>query len=140
MKKRLFSSLLHILIFVIIEIAFIMIILHEFPAVSFFEKIWIIHLFYWIAIFVAGYIRESMRSFQTRFLATYLPILIHVLGHLYIGHETLEIATQHTEHSNIWILVSTFVLWIFIFVGEYLLHNKYHCETHHESVHKSCKE
>lgn len=137
MKKRLLSSFLHILLFVLIETAFVVIILHEFPSVSFFEDLGIIHLLYWIALFIAWFVRESLKNFQVKFLATYLPIVLHVVGHFYIWHETLSLVHSE-EHSGIWLLISTVVLGILIFLWEYLLHNKYHCETHHERVHKHC--
>jgi hypothetical protein len=53
MKQRLLSSFLHIFIFVLIEIAFVFMILHEFPEIGFFEELGIIHLSYWVLIFIA---------------------------------------------------------------------------------------
>lgn len=139
MKQRLISSFLHIFIFVLIEIAFVFMILHEFPEVSFFEELGLIHLSYWILIFIAWYARESLKWFQLRFLATYIPVVFHVAGHFYIWHETIELLETHTHSSEIWIIISTIVLWIFIFIWEYLLHKKYHCDSHHDRVHKHCK-
>lgn len=138
MKQRLLSSFLHILVFVVIEIAFVFIILHEFPEISFFEELWFIHLSYWVMIFLAWYLRESLKWYKIRFLATYLPVLFHVFWHLYIWHETVELIWAHSHGSEFWLIISTVVLWIFIFLGEYLLHKKYHCDSHHESLHKHC--
>lgn len=92
-------------------------------------------------IFVAGYIRESLKSYKTKFIATYFPVIFHVLGHLYIWHETVEIVGKHSHgHGEVWLLISTVILWIFIFIWEYLLHKRYHCESHHAKAHKHCKE
>lgn len=140
MKKRLLSSLLHILVFVSIEIAFVFLVLHEFPEISFFEELWIIHLAYWLFIFVAWYLRDIFKNYKTKFLATYLPVLFHVLGHLYIWHETIDLIDKSHSHNDLWLIVSTIVLWIFIFIWEYLLHTRYHCETHHDKVHKHCRD
>lgn len=140
MKKRLLNSLLHILLFICIEVAFVFIVLHEFPEVSFFEELWIIHLIYWLLIFIAWYLRDIFKSYKTKFVATYLPLLFHVFWHFYVWHETIYLIDKHNNHSDIWLIVSTIILWIFIFIWEYLLHNKYHCESHHDKVHKHCKD
>lgn len=143
MKKRLISSLLHIWVFVIIEIAFIFIILHEFPEIGFFEKLWFIHLIYWIFIFIAWYIRENLKSYKTRFLATYSPVVFHILWHIYIWNITIKTIADNSEHahnSSFWLTVSTIILWCFILAWEYLIHKKYHCDSHHKKVHKHCKE
>lgn len=143
MKKRLLSSLLHIWVFVLIEIAFVFVVLHEFPEVSFFEELGMVHLIYWIMIFIAWFVRENLRSYKTKFIATYLPVVFHILGHVYIWHETMELVEEHAHHAHgspFWLIVSTIILWIFIFAGEYLLHKRYHCESHHHKAHKHCKE
>lgn len=139
MKKKLLSSFLHILLFVVIEVLFVFIVLHEFPEVSFFEDLWIIHIIYWISIFVAWYIRENIHKFQIRFLATYIPVVFHIIWHLYIWEETIKHIEVNSYSSEFWIIISTVILWIFIFIWEYLLHTKYHCEHHHWKAHKHCK-
>ncbi|MDD4151078.1 MAG: hypothetical protein PHR68_00480 [Candidatus Gracilibacteria bacterium] len=140
MKKKLLSSLLHILLFVVIEICFVFIILHEFPEIGLFEKLGVVHLIYWILVFIAGYIRESIENYKIRFLTTFLPVVFHILGHLYIGEETIHQIEKHSHASEFWLIISTIILGIFIFVGEYLLHKRYHCESHHHKAHKHCKE
>lgn len=140
MKKRLISSLLHILLFVLVEIAFVFIILREFPEISFFEELWIIHLSYWFLIFVAWYLRESINNYKARFLATYVPVVFHIIWHIYLWEEALHQVESHAHTSEFWLVVSTIILWIFIFAWEYLLHKRYHCESHHAKAHKHCKE
>lgn len=140
MKKKLLSSFLHVIVFVIVEILFVFIILHEFPEVNFFEYLWIIHLLYWLSIFVAWYIRELVNSYKIKFLATYLPVVFHIIGHLYIWEKTIQNIKNHSHFNEFWLIISTICLWIFIFIWEYLLHKKYHCEHCHSEVHKHCKE
>lgn len=141
-KNRLLSSFLHILLFVIVEIIFVFLVLREFPEVSFFEDLWIIHLLYWISIFVAWFARESIESYQVKFLFTYIPVVFHIVWHLYIWEQTIELIENHwQEHSSaFWLIIATICTWIIIFMWEYLLHRKYHCEHNHEKVHKHCKE
>nr|MDD3720580.1 hypothetical protein [Candidatus Gracilibacteria bacterium] len=140
MRKRIISSLLHVLLFVIIEILFVFVILHEFPEVSFFEDLGVVHLLYWVSIFVAGYIRENIQKYQIKFLATYIPVVFHIIGHLYIGEETINHIGTHSHSTEFWLIISTISLGVFIFIGEYLLHKKYHCDHSHQKVHKHCKE
>lgn len=141
-KNRLLSSFLHILLFVIVEIIFVFLILREFPEISFFEDLWIIHLLYWISIFVAWFARESIKSYQVRFLFTYIPVVFHIAWHLYIWEQTIELIENHwhEDTSIFWLIISTISVWILIFIWEYLLHKKYHCDFHHDKVHKHCKE
>ncbi|MBW7954874.1 hypothetical protein H3C61_03610 [Candidatus Gracilibacteria bacterium] len=139
MKKRLLSSFLHIILFILIEIAFVFLVLHELPTINLLEEIGIIHLVYFLFLFIAGYLRDLLKGYKTRFLATYLPVLFHVLAHIYIGHETIDLI-DNNNHGDLWLIISTIVLGVFIFIGEYLLHTRYHCETHHNKVHKHCKD
>lgn len=142
MRKTILSSFYHILLFVFIEILFVFIILHEFPEVSFFETLWIIHALYWILVFVAWILREKAKKYWQKFLATYLPIVYHIAWHIYITLFTVEYVQEHAEHNHeiFWIVLWTVILWIFIFVWEYLLHKRYHCDHFHQKAHKHCKE
>lgn len=140
MRKKLLSSFLHILLFVVIEVLFVFVILHEFPEISFFEDLWIIHFLYWVSLFLAWYVRESINKYQIKFLATYIPVVFHIVGHLYIWEETVKHIEVNSYSSEFWIIISTVILWIFIFIWEYLLHKRYHCESHHAKAHKHCKE
>lgn len=141
-KNRIISSLLHILLFVVVEIIFVFLILHEFPEISFFEDLWIVHLLYWISIFIAWFLRENIKSYITKFFLTYIPVVFHIWWHLYLWEVTLEHIEHHWhEHwSDIWLIIWTICAWILIFIWEYLLHKKYHCEHNHAKVHKHCKE
>lgn len=140
MKKNILSSLIHLWVFVVIEVLFVFLVLHEFPEISLIESIGIVHLIYWISIFIAWFLRARFKKYIFKFLATFLPVLFHVLWHIYIGHNTLEHAATHSHGSPIWLIISTLTLWVFILIWEYLIHQKYHCDVHHESVHKDCKE
>jgi hypothetical protein len=139
-KNRIISSFLHILLFVVVEILFVFLILKEFPEVSFFEDLWIIHLAYWISIFVAWFTREHIKSYQVKFLFSYIPVVFHIVWHIYIWEITLEQIESHSISSDFWLIISTICAWVIIFIWEYLLHRKYHCEHNHDKVHKHCKE
>lgn len=89
---------------------------------------------------MAWYVRENVKSYQIKFLFSYIPVVFHIAWHLYLWEITLEQIDKHNHTSDFWLIVSTICLWIFIFVWEYLLHKKYHCEHNHEEVHKQCKE
>lgn len=133
-KSQFQSALLHLIIFVFIEVAFVFIVLHEFPNIAFFEWLGILHLVYWIMIIFAGFIREKLHRFYLKFLATFLPLFIHVLWHVYIGHDALE----HGHISWWWLWWATVILGIFILVGEYILHNYMRYKRHHQKIHKEC--
>ena len=93
---------------------------------------------------MAWWLREKYahRVWQ-KFLCTYLPVLYHVIIHIYAGIETVHEMTEHAgehhdEHSMTWLIVGTASAWILIAFGEYRLHRTTHCETHHVSAHKHC--
>ena len=130
----------HLLLFVAIEILFVFVVLHEFPEVSLFEKMGIVHISYWIILLLAGVRREQLHTYRKRFLATFVPVVYHMIGHIYVGYATIESVENntHNEHSLAWIVVATIALGVLIFVGERLLHRKLHCDHCHQSVHKHC--
>jgi hypothetical protein len=142
MKKKLFSLISHLLVFIAIEILFVLAVLHEFPEIGLFEKIGIVHTSYWGLLIIAGLRREKLHKYRQKFLATYIPVVYHIAGHIYVGMITVETMDEHAhdEHSTIWMIIATIVLGIFIFVGERLLHRKYHCDTCHVEAHKHCHE
>ncbi|GEM_PF-1608739 len=84
MKAKIRTISSHILLFVLIEILFVFAVLHEFPEVSLFEKLGIVHISYWIILIGAGFWRERLQKYWQKFLATYLPVVYHMLGHIYI--------------------------------------------------------
>ena len=140
MKKKILTILRHILVFVGIEILFVFAVLHEFPEVGLFEVLGIIHISYWVLLIIAGIIREKLAHYWQKFLATYIPVVYHVLGHIYIGYVTIESVESHGhEHTLMWLIIATISLGILIFVGEWLLHRTSHCSHHHQSVHQHCK-
>lgn len=138
-KKQLMSLLSHLALFVIVEILFVFIVLQELPSVSLFSLIGIVHLMYWISLIVAGITREYCTKLRQKFLCSYGPLVFHVLWHIFVGLETLEhIAEQHDDHDHsiVWMIIATISVWIILFLWEYLLHRKTHCEVHHDEFHK----
>ena len=133
----------HLWLFLVIEVVFVFIIFREFPSVSLLTLTGILHLSYWVIVIIAGTIREryAHRVWQ-KFLCTYLPIVYHVIIHLYVGMETLhhmeEHGHAHDEHSMIWLIVGTLAAGVLIGLGEYWLHRTTHCVTHHHKAHASC--
>lgn len=146
MKKNILSFSAHLGIFILIEIFFVFIILREFPSISLLGTVGIIHTIYWIIVIIAGILRVKIKPYWWKFLATYIPVVLHIIGHIYIILLTVETVVQedaahaHDEHSITWIIISTITLWIFIFIWEWLLHRKQHCDTCHGETHKHCVE
>lgn len=143
MKKKIWTILSHMLVFIIIEILFVFAVLHEFPEVSLFEKLGIVHISYWLILIAAGFWREKLQKYRQKFLATYLPVVYHMLGHIYIWYATIESVEAHShwdEHSLLWIVLATISLGVLIFVGEWLLHRKTHCDHCHQDAHAHCED
>jgi hypothetical protein len=67
-----------------VEILFVFIVLHEFPKVSLLEKVGVVHITYWILVIGAGLWREHLHTYWKRFLATYIPVVYHIIGHIYV--------------------------------------------------------
>jgi len=113
MKAKIRTISSHILVFVLIEILFVLAVLHEFPEVGLFEKIGIVHISYWILVIGAGFWREKLHKYWQKFLATYLPVVYHMAGHIYVGYATIESVEAHShgsEHSLLWIILATISL------------------------------
>lgn len=144
MKKKFWSLLAHVSIFVIIEILFVLLILREFPKISLLSTVWIIHLGYWFVVLIAGILREKIKPYRWKFLASYLPVLMHIIWHVYIMYLTVDTVMQDDHwretHSLFWLIITTCALWVLIFLGERLLHRKQHCDTCHAQTHKKCIE
>ena len=96
MKNKIRTISSHILVFVLIEILFVFVVLHEFPEVGLFEKIGIVHITYWILVIGAGFLRERLHKYRQKFLATYLPVVFHMAGHIYVGYATIESVEAHS--------------------------------------------
>lgn len=143
MIKNRQSFFLHLLLFVVVEVLFVVVLFHEFPETNIFTAIWIGHLTYWLLVIGAGVYREYAKYVWQRFLATYLPIVYHVAVHLWVLKVTLDTvgADIHEHEGNeAWIIIWTLAAGVLIFWGERLLHRKYHCDTHHIHAHEHCME
>ena len=143
MKNKIRTISSHILVFVLIEILFVFVVLHEFPEVGLFEKIGIVHITYWILVIGAGFLRERLHKYRQKFLATYLPVVFHMAGHIYVGYATIESVEAHStwdSHSLLWIVLATISLGVLIFVWEWLLHRKTHCDHCHQDAHAHCED
>lgn len=144
MKKNIRSLFAHISVFVIIEIIFVLLILHEFPKVSLLNTVWIIHLVYWFVLVIAGILRDKIKPYRWKFLATYLPVLLHIGWHVYIVYLTVDTVLQDDhapQHDSLLrLIITTLGLWVLIFFGEWLLHKKQHCDSCHAETHKNCTE
>lgn len=113
------NFLQHLFFFLIVEIIFVLIIFREFPPVSLLTLTGILHTSYWIVVILAGIIRERyVDRVWKKFLCTYIPLLYHVVIHLYIGleifHEMEEHGHAHDEHSMVWLVVGTFAAGVLI--------------------------
>ena len=144
MNTSLKNFLSHLGLFAVIEIIFVLIIFREFPHINLLSLMGVLHASYRWMIIVAWWLREKYahRVWQ-KFLCTYLPVLYHVVIHIYVGmvsvHEMTEHAGEHhDEHSMTWLIVATLGAWVLIALGEYRLHRTTHCQTHHVSAHTHC--
>lgn len=140
-KKNLFYYLLW---FVAIEIIFLLLIFREVPHIWLFSAIWILHLLFFISIFISWYLRVKSDNLILKFIYTYTPVVLHLIIHIIVWLWLLHLFEHshshhhHDEHEIIWMIIWVIIAWIIIFIWEKLLHNKVHCETHHQKLHKSC--
>jgi lysylphosphatidylglycerol synthetase-like protein (DUF2156 family) len=140
---NLFSKnfLLHLLLFLVIEVIFVFLIFREFLETDLLTAIGILHTSYWWVLLFAAWIREKCQRVWQKFLATYLPIVYHVGIHLIAGRMSVEEhmhEEHHDEHSLMRIIIASIAAGVLIFIGEYLLHRTTHCETHHADAHVHC--
>lgn len=87
--------------------------------------------------------RIKLKTYWQRFLATYIPVVYHLLGHIYVGYITIETMKEQShghEHDLLWMILATISLGILIFVGEWLLHRKIHCDHCHQDAHVHCED
>jgi hypothetical protein len=84
MKKHIATVSKHLFLFIGIEILFVFAILHEFPEIYFFGTLGLIHASYWVVLIISGYIREYLTRYWQKFLVSYIPVIYHVIGHIYI--------------------------------------------------------
>lgn len=134
----------HLALFTCIEIIFVFIIFREFPQTNLLTLIGLLHTSYRWIVLLAWRLRERYAHLvRQKFLCTYLPVLYHVVIHVYVGIETVHEMSEHAgehhdEHSMTWLIVGTISAWVLIALGEYWLHRTRHCDTHHLSAHKHC--
>lgn len=142
MKKSTQSFWLHLLLFVIIEFIFVLVIFREVPTVNLITLVGFLHLSYWLIVVAAWWIREKyVHRVWQKFLCTYIPIIYHVVIHIYVGWVTIHEMSDghgHHDHDTIWIIIGTIVAWILIALWEYRLHRTTHCITHHRDAHAHC--
>ncbi len=130
----------HLLLFIVVEVLFVVILFREIPETHLLTMIGIGHVTYRWVVVLAGAIRERLRHVWQRFLATYLPIVYHVVVHLRVGVETIHSGEARHPWEDLWIIVWAIVAWGIILWGEILLHRRSHCETHHVHAHKHCED
>ena len=82
--------------------------------------------------------RQYVQTVWKKFFATYLPLVYHVVIHLYIGFETVEQLGHDHENEITTIIIATILVGALIAFGEYRLHRKDHCDTHHMGTHEHC--
>jgi hypothetical protein len=144
MNSSIKNFLSHLLLFTCIEIIFVLIIFREFPQTNLLTLIGLLHTSYRWIVLLAWRLREKYAHLvRQKFLCTYLPVLYHVVIHVYVGVETVHEMTEHTgehhdEHSMTWLIVGTISAGVLIALGEYWLHRTRHCDTHHHSTHIHC--
>lgn len=143
-SRNIKNFIYHLGIFALVEIIFVLIIFREFPETNLLTLIGVLHTSYRWVILLAWWLREKYaHRVRQKFLCTYLPVLYHVIIHIYAWVITVEemsehIGEHHDEHSMTWLIVGTVSAWILIALWEYRLHRTRHCDTHHISAHTHC--
>lgn len=136
------SFFLHLLFFLIIEILFVLVIFREIPETNLITMIGVLHTIYRIILIIAWYIRSRQTWVIGRFLATYIPLVLHLWMHVWIWAQTIHEHTHDHDHAHewemLWIVIWVIVAGFFVYRWETLLHRKYHCDTHHADTHKDC--
>lgn len=143
MKKNLSHFWLHLLVFIGIETLFVFVLFRELPETNLITLIGLLHTSYWLILLFAWWLRERMHNVWQKALCTFLPVVYHLFTHLYAGWIAIEMQhaaqwNSHDEHELGWIIAGACFLWILIFIGEYLLHRKIHCDSHHAKTHAHC--
>ena len=100
MKKALSRFGLHLLVFITIEIIFVLILFRELPETNLITLIGILHTSYWIILLWAGRLRERMHTARQKALCTYLPVLYHLFIHLYAGRAAIEMHHEEAGHHD----------------------------------------
>ena len=137
-KSHLTNFLKHLWLFLLVEIIFVFLVFREFPPFNLLTLTGILHTSYRAIILWAWILREYFHTVWKKFLATYIPLVYHVFIHLYVGFETVEQLGKEHENESISIIIATILVGALIAYGEYRLHRKDHCDTHHLRTHKHC--
>lgn len=134
------SFLKHLLIFICIEIVFVFLIFREWPETNIFTVTGIGHLIYWVIVIGAWILREKTIHVWQKFLCTYVPIVAHLVLHIYIGAEILHAHGDGEVHHDeeVWLYIWVVVAGILIYLWETWLHRTNHCATHHQDAHTRC--
>lgn len=142
MRQSVKNYFWHLWVFILVEILFVLVIFRHFPTPSLLTLVGVLHLIYRWMVLVAWRLRETYAHLvRQKFLCTYVPIVYHVLMHLYVGWATIDHMTDHLhehDHEMEWIIIGTVIAWVLIALGEYWLHRTMHCTTHHTKAHAHC--
>lgn len=132
---------LHLVVFIVIEIIFVFLLFKEIPETNLITTMGILHTSYRFILLIAGRIRTHVtHTVRQKFLCTYIPVVYHVLIHIYTANLTItHIEHQHNHHESLARLwTATIGVGILIWLGEYRLHRTRHCDTHHHTTHQHC--
>lgn len=138
MKQSLQNFLIHVGLFLLVEIIFVVIIFREFPPFNLLTLTGILHASYRMVVVVAWLIRPRVEQLWSKFVVTYVPIVYHVVIHVYMGVVSIEDMHNkgiHHQDELLWIIVGTLVAGLIIGFWEYILHRKEHLEEHHRLHH-----
>lgn len=133
------------MLFIAIEIIFVLIVFREFPSVNVYSTIWIAHIIYRSVVILCSLRREKAKTVYIRTMALWSPMVLHLLIHIRIWIETIEEHSKWHNHDHhweetIWLIIWTIIAWILIYIWEKLIHKHQHCKSHHTWVHKDCIE
>ncbi len=95
MKKAFSRFGLHLTVFVLIEVIFVLLLFRELPETNLITLIGILHTSYWIMLLFAGWLREKSHFVRQKACCTYVPVLYHLFIHLYAGRIAIEM--HHNE-------------------------------------------
>jgi hypothetical protein len=114
-STQLKSYTFHLLLFVAIEIIFVFVLFREIPETNIFSAIGIGHTLYRIILLIAGFVRERSKRVWQRFLATYMPVVAHLVIHFWVGVETLHAHEGEHHDETIWLLLGVIAVGVLIY-------------------------
>ena len=120
--------LLHVILFVVIEILFIWFLFGEIPSVSFFTSIGIGHLLYFISLLAFGYLRLRSNNYLVRSMSFLLPIVLHAIIHVVVISDEVHDHCMHHNYDKIYLIVMAIAISCMVIIVEYIFHKKeVHC-------------